>query len=133
MYNQQHHSIVVLKSTFYEFRRMTSFSSNSDYPTFASSYTLFHSISLCRYNTIIQVSPNSITESTVIWVVVCSSSPRWQPSSIFLVEQKKMRRWLRRRVVGTVRKRGDIDGHITPTGLVRLRFRLLSVFIKDFY
>lgn len=53
MYNQQHHSIVVLKSTFYEFRRMTSFSSNSDYPTFASSYTLFHSISLCRYNTII--------------------------------------------------------------------------------
>lgn len=66
-------------------------------------------------------------------MVVRASSPRWQPNSIFLIEQKKVCGWFGRRLVITMRKRGDIDGHITPAWLMRLGFRLLSVFIEDFY
>lgn len=88
---------------------------------------------MCRFNALIWISLNGITETTVIWMVVRASSPRWQPSSIFLIEQKKVCGWFGRRLVITMRKRGDIDGHITTAWLMRLGFRLLSVFIEDFY
>lgn len=112
---------------------MASFSSVRTTPRLQAVIYVIQKHHLCRFNALIWISLNGITETTVIWMVVRASSPRWQPNSIFLIEQKKVCGWFGRRLVITMRKRGDIDGHITTAWLMRLGFRLLSVFIEDFY